>query len=72
MNELTFPKELGKKACVTSGYALPRLAQAFTWPQQKFFRRLFIKNLASCKPSKGRIRGDACPVLEGHGRFESP
>jgi len=34
--------------------------------QQTILRRLFTKNLAPCQPIWGCIRGDACPVPEGH------
>ena len=49
--EKTFPKELGKKAIVTSGYGLPPklLFGEECWrPQRKSLKRLFIKNLAPC------------------------
>ncbi len=62
MIERTLVKELGNKAGVTSGYALPSL----TRPQRKTPRRLFTKNLGLCKPIVGSIGADACPVLEGH------
>ena len=38
------PKELGKKAVVTSEYDL----SAFGGPQRKLSKRLFIKNTGSC------------------------
>ncbi len=30
-------------------------------------KRLFTKNTAPCKPGRGRIGGDACPMPEGQG-----
>jgi len=48
-----------KKLDVSSQDVLPRRAQAFTRPQLKCPKRLFIKNTGLCKPVRGGIGADA-------------
>jgi len=58
-----FPKGTRQKNMCNFG---KNIAMSLTWPQLKYFRRLFTKNLGPCEPFMGCIGADACPVLEGY------
>ena len=58
--ERTLVKELGKFTPYVRKKECRRKPAAVKRPN-----RLFTKNTVLCKLARGRIRNDACPVLEG-------
>ena len=60
MLERTLVKELGKFTPYVRKKECRRKPAAVKRPN-----RLFTKNTVLCKLARGRIRNDACPVLEG-------
>jgi hypothetical protein len=62
----TVAKELGKLAGRNFGRCPPRVApQGAKWGAAKDAKRLFNKNTGLCKPERGSIGADTCPVPEG-------
>jgi hypothetical protein len=60
VRERTLVKELGKFTPYVRKKECRRKPAAVKRPN-----RLFTKNTVLCKLERGRIRNDACPVLEG-------